>query len=244
MKWIALAVCAFFILAPVSVTWAEPFSPQWEWKKKKRAGKVKTITTYRGKRKRVAYYDKKGFLDKEESYNEEGKLMGRAECFRGRKGRLDRVSMYNSKGRKVYDEDAEYRKDKIVFLERSGEWKKARFLYDKKGNILEIITVRPNGLDGEKWVFSYDKKGRLIENHRVNHKGLLHSRRKLEYNKKGDLHKRFIYDDRDELNNVRVYEYEYDKKGNWVKSDILIQGLGDNEGKEVKTTIKREITYH
>jgi len=239
---VILALLSVALLA--SHAFAEPFLPQWDWIKEPLLGKIKAMT-YKGDNiVRVTHFSEQGRVVRDDVLDEKGVLQYRAEPSYDKDGVMETVSIFDGKGKRLYVETAYIKNGKIVFLERSGEWKKARFVYDDKGRLTQIITVRQSRDDGEKWVYAYDDKGRMIEEYRVNMSGVKHSRRTMTYNEKDLVKDKDLYTLDDRVYENRHYTYEYDKLGNWIKKKLMVVGHLDNEGKAIDKYSSREIEYY
>lgn len=117
-----------------------------------------------------------------------------------------RFPTYDSEGRVVEEISFDYRG---LFSGRS------TFKYDDWGNRIESAYYGSNGL---MWVRKSDSKRKLIERSSYNGDGSLDFREVYTRNEKGNVTEVLTYDGAGSLTQREISEYEYDERGNWVKS--------------------------
>ncbi|MDB5128076.1 hypothetical protein [Mucilaginibacter sp.] len=116
------------------------------------------------------------------------------------------------------------------------------FKYNKQGQLIEIysetygIDIRPS-----KEVFTYDKNGLRITQSTYNSGGYLIDKVFMTYNENRDIIKSVYYYNvmsPDKLSTT-LYNYTYDKKGNWV-----VKRRKDSYSNKFEIIQTRKITYH
>lgn len=125
---------------------------------------------------------------------------------------------------------------------------KMTWAYDGRGNLFEHASYKQGGILEYKFVYSYDAYGRKVAT--VSYKqGPLPGIEKLwgktlyQYDGEGRLTRESHYDADDKIE--KVYGYEYDRVGNWVKKTECkaIAGAGEPRVEPVQVTY-RAITYY
>lgn len=113
-------------------------------------------------------------------------------------------------------------------------YKKIVFEYDERNNLTQENHYDADDLHCLKTNFKYDDSGNLIEE---DFHSLLDStfdyKNQFLYDNKGNVIERF---DPENKSNSLIYEYEFDKTGNWIRSTNLKNGAK-------LSMIEREIKY-
>ncbi len=91
------------------------------------------------------------------------------------------------------------------------------YVYDRKGRLVEEISKDAQHSFDKRLVYSYDNKGRKVLDVQYNGSGELSSQRAYTYNAKGD--RLSVSESFSGILQPQVtrFEYEYDRKDNWVK---------------------------
>lgn len=146
-----------------------------------------------------------------------------------------RVIVHDEEGRRI--EVARYFYDRLETVER----------YDTEGRLVEKLGhFDERGEPQERDARAYDEEGRLVSiRHQIKvplpmSKSPFDRRYSLTYDERGNLTEFVGYEEDGSLLSRESYEYEYDARGNWVKStktDVT------NDGHASVTEEFREITY-
>ena len=104
--------------------------------------------------------------------------------------------------------------------------------YDKNGNVLEVKTISPDGVEEIQAVYSYDEEGKLIESFYYSG-GEKDIRCTYEYDEKGNSVKECVYDAKGNLTSMD--SKSYDGAGRLIK---LVR-----EDKEYGMVTTEEYTY-
>jgi len=177
------------------------------------------------------YYDGEGELIGEEifKYNEDGNVIGKIVMNADLSIRQKIVKTFSKKG-KV-----------LTRKEWSGDIFKTSYVYSYP----EKNKIRTNNLSEVGDVLSYDiemydKEDNLIESTDFDAKGNVTGKHTYEYDKRGNktLTRVFDADGSEQKYNYMRYEYEYDKKKNWIRQ---VEYLHNGNSLDVS---EREITYY
>ncbi len=113
--------------------------------------------------------------------------------------------------------------------------------YNQQGQIIEEKWYKKNGPLITAETFKYDKNGLAIEVNRYSKDSSLLSQTSLSYNKKGFPIKSINTPASAKPATEITYRYKYDRKGNWIKKEIL----ENIEGRIAVTSFtEREIEYY
>lgn len=82
--------------------------------------------------------------------------------------------------------------------------------YDYRGELIELKEYSNKGKDIDNWEkYNYDKSGNLIEEIELNQAGKIKGRLEITYNQNGLRIEKRYFDDRNRLEKVRKYAYEF-----------------------------------
>lgn len=197
-------------------------------------------------------YDDKGNRIEENSYNSEGNLTKKWTYKHDEKGNKIERKIYDSEGVLNFKVDFDYDENGNLLEENSYDSKdtyngKITYQYDKKENVIERNNYDSEGalnfkdnfdynengqmveensyisedLDS-KTTYMYDNKGNNIERISYNSDGRLDSKITYKHDDKGNIIEYNFYNSDGSLNKKRTHQYEYDKKGNWLREIISI----------------------
>ena len=168
-------------------------------------------------------YDEKDRLIEESWYSEESLFL--------ESGSLSHkwIYKYDGKGNKI--EDNLYNSDGYLC-------DKHIYKYDEKGNNTEYFWYDSDGKLLEKTIYKYDKKGNNTESYSYDSEGILYVKEQSKYNNKNlkTVYKYYVKG-YEVIEFIHQYEYQYDKKGNWIKMIVY-------ENKVPKTITYRTIEYY
>lgn len=115
---------------------------------------------------------------------------------------------------------------------------KYTYMYDDKGNVTEENYCEEDHKLVHKYTFKYDAKGNVTEYNFYNEDGELDYMSTFNYDEIGDLIEESTYGAEGcYLEGNRIFKYEYDKYGNWIKMTILVNNV-------LKTIGERVIEYY
>ncbi|MBI5845625.1 MAG: hypothetical protein HZB23_13255 [Deltaproteobacteria bacterium] len=234
-----------FLLSSTAL--AAPFSPLWEWEQPKLVGKVKVIEEYADNISRRIFYDKEGRRTEAQRLDDKGKVMNRFFFVYDKEGNLVLLECYSKNNANPLRETIYYVSKGIIKLIDSFEHpRRAAFEYDEQKRIKDIIVMDHRGLTKAKWTFIYDDKGRFISERYTNMEGGYAGKKVLEYNDKGFISSQIVYNGKDQVTSKRLYTYEYDRVGNWVKKKVVMLDFSrpDQKPTEVKSVVSRKYTYY
>lgn len=112
------------------------------------------------------------------------------------------------------------------------------FQYDNHGNKTEENQFFPNRSEPTlKTVYKYDKRGNKVEEYMYNGENTLIAKWLSKYDDKNRIIEEDYYYSDGSLNAKETYNYEFDKKGNWIRQIISEDGTP-------KFIVLREIIYY
>jgi len=117
------------------------------------------------------------------------------------------------------------------------------FYYDAKDHLVKSIWYQDDGTLFSTNVYRYDKKGQRVGNSGYKADGSLHYKNK--YGARGEYLNRTYYKPNGDINFKYLYEYNYDKRGNWTR--MILSKVVIKDGKEVMESREaklRIIKYH
>lgn len=153
-----------------------------------------------------------------ESFYRQGAEMTRYIFEYNEKGHISKESKYGKDGdlteRTIFKCDENFKTKVGTLKDKNGKvWQENKFTYDMNGNLIEELVTNPDYT--QKTVYKYDNSGNQIY-YEINNPDW-YSAYAMEYNIHNDVIKVLEYSRSGVLIKTIVYEYEYDKKNNWIK---------------------------
>jgi len=164
------------------------------------------------------------------SYYASGKLI-KEETLLG-DGTVDLVSAIktDAKGNKIEQEDVRPMGNTLFNY-------KYYYKYDEKGQQTERIAYQGNGSLLFKYVFNYDDKGNKTEWIQQGSDSAVVGKVIYKYNEKNNLAEQTEYDGNGSVKANYTYNYEFDKKNNWIRQKKI------QDGKVIEIKV-RDIKYY
>lgn len=152
-------------------------------------------------------------------------------------GEIEKEISYDSNGKMIWKEDYTYNEkekleEKNVF-DDEGLWRKWKdYEYNDKGLVKKVKKYNNRGKLVEIEFYKYDEQGRLIKNKEEDEDGNVESTISYSFNKEGFV-STYTYDCK-YFNHKYEHSYEYDKMGNFV----IMRTIGPNDNSIQERTIK------
>ena len=119
------------------------------------------------------------------------------------------------------------------------------YSYNNISRQSEWIVCLPNGLIEQRTVYSFSFDGRLDEQTTYDSAMQVFSRTTYTYDDKGNEIEQTSYEKDGSITSAVVFEYEFDKTGNWVKKVMTIKKPKEGQlSIEAIVVYYRGITYH
>ena len=201
------------------------------------------------KEKWVYAYDARGKMTEKTQYESDGSIDEKWVYTYNDKGHMTEDTHYTGKGslckKWVYAYDEGGSVIEASKYDKNGSLKdKWVYAHDNKGNVTEKIQYDDYGRFDEKTIYAYDKEENLIErteydNDNDGDKWI------YVHDDKGNVTDKTMYDKNGSLKDKRVYAYEFDAAGNWIKKNISkrVDRFGESD-LEPSLVICRAITYY
>lgn len=170
------------------------------------------------------------YLENQFVYDEAGKLIFLINLNDGK---------FSSKGQRIYNKEGTLVIESRLYTDEAMQniSSSSLYSYDSKGNNTEIKSYDATGKLTGRITMLYDKNNFIIEYDSYSASDELVEKVLLENDKYGNITGIAQYDSKGGLNNQSTTEYEYDKKGNWIKSI-------ERTNSEIKSVTEREIVYY
>ncbi len=193
--------------------------------------KVAEKTTYNSQNiltdKLAYHYDSKGNVIQEDIYLGTEVVQYKSIIKYDKKNRKISDARYDKNSKKLHESQLTYEGDNLVkkyITNDKGILEYAEdFTYDAKGNQLTHLTYER--FDNSKTLdtYSYDQNGnKTIWEVTKNNKPLMKA--VYTYDNKNNVMAIMAFDAAGKETDKREYAYEYDKKGNWIKKTVKING--------------------
>jgi hypothetical protein len=185
-----------------------------------------------GNRTELSNYKPDGSLNAtiKSAYDANGNLTGEQTILGNGVVDVTSVIKTDAKGNKIEQEDTRPGVNALFNY-------KYYYKYDEKGQLVERLGYRGNGVFLMKYTFKYDDKGNKTEWIHGGSDSSILGRVVYKYNEKNNLIEETEYGIDNKLKATYTYSYEFDKKGNWTRQ----KKMQNNNIIEIK---EREITYH
>jgi hypothetical protein len=141
------------------------------------------------------------------------------------RGNLIRKQVHNSKKDKIiynyeYKYKSSYFVDEDTELDASGKVRlKSKYLYDKKGNLIEKDRYKQGGRRISHILFKYDNNGNKENEEWYNKKGSIYEEKKFFYDSLENMIEEIHYNDDGSIGTH--FTYSYDEKKNLKKKETL-----------------------
>ncbi len=113
------------------------------------------------------------------------------------------------------------------------------YKYDNNGNLIEETSH--SDLGKMKWTYQYNKNNNLIASSTYQDADI---QQKTKYNKNRNYTLIQLYD-QEELYRELKYEYDLDKKGNWIEKKVFVKQISSDDNKFTPAYIQtRKIEYY
>ena len=120
----------------------------------------------------------------------------------------------------------------------SSLYKQYFYIYDDKGNKVEIKALNPNGSVDHRTTYKFDDNGDPVEVNSYKSGGSIPEFKMLyTYDNEGNSTELRYFDPDGKLGTQSAYKYEYDKTGNWIKRTEFNKDIPHY-------VIEREIEYY
>lgn len=123
-------------------------------------------------------------------------------------------STYIYRGKEVYKY---HNKTKKMFRYNPKGVLRKEIIYDKNKKIIEEIEYDSLKNVTAKWTYNYDNKGNKIEENWFKTDTILDFKIVFKYDKYNNPIEKIRFSNKNIASSGDIYEYEYDKKGNWIK---------------------------
>src|SRR5579863_914079 len=139
------------------------------------------------------------------------------------------------------------------YAEKKGLFSRSTYLYDESGNLIEETRYHVDSTNDFKWTYRYDAAGNKVEEtfFVVNTKGLsgagksvIDSKTIFRYDSKGSLIEETRFDPSGSVRSKKLYTYEFDQAGNWVKQIARELAASSGSLPEPTEVTYRVITYY
>lgn len=193
--------------------------------------KVVNVYDENGKTTECYVYGKSGALSTKFAfkYDEKGReISNRIEPYNSRLKAWELTYKYNDNGNVV---------EQCNINPLGIDTAKFDFVYDNKSRVVQRIAYSADNGNGKKTSFKYDRRGNAIEESECKFNGKLIRRFTYRFDKLGNTIKFSAEDSTERFYIEETYQYQYDKKRNWIKKIIF--------EKEIPKFIEeREIKYY
>ena len=172
--------------------------------------------------KSISKYDNRGNRMGSFIYNSDGSIRSKI------------ISKFDDKGNNI---------EEFIYNSDGSLDKKQIRKFDDKGNYIESVMIGSDGVLRLKLTFKYDDKGNTIGISNFNSDGILKFKSTYIPDDRGNDIEKYVYNSNGSLIHKSVYNYEFDKHGNWIKRFEYKQK--NSESKLVpKSITEREIEYY
>ncbi|MDV6168752.1 hypothetical protein R1T16_09970 [Flavobacterium sp. DG1-102-2] len=178
---------------------------------------------------KVAYlYDSKGNIIQEDIYLASESVQYKAVNKYDKKNRKISEARYDKDSKKLYETVSKYDGDNLMkkfTVDAKGVVDYSEdFTYDDKGNVLTHLTFEKFDNSKTLDMYAYDDKGNKRE-WAVEKNGKPFMKASFDYDDKNNTTVISVTDAAGKQVDKREYAYDYDKKGNWTKKTIRINGV-------------------